>query len=273
MYHKGIVMEIKKEYCLVLDNEGMIVRLYLKDGLEVGQKIYYLEEDIYEEQKDMNAGWIYSKAFKKVVVSCLAVLLLTFSFVLFKPVDAYATVSLDGDKSVQVTLDKNLKIKEAHSFDESISEQNLDALIHLSLKDLKDLYDGDDFILIGYTLHTYDLGEDKQLKDLLMDIFGDKKIEIFDGTSTDLKYALQAQKNLGLYLIDQYDEDDFEEWLDDYDVEDMEELLESHPELANNQKFLEELKEKEFDEDDDDDDDDDEEEDDDDEDDDEDDDD
>ena len=41
MYHRGIVMEIKEDYCLILDDGGSIVRLRLKEGLEVGQKIFF----------------------------------------------------------------------------------------------------------------------------------------------------------------------------------------------------------------------------------------
>ena len=44
------------------------------------------------------------------MISYLAVFIMAFSFISFRPVDAYATVSFNGDKSIQVVIDKDFNI-------------------------------------------------------------------------------------------------------------------------------------------------------------------
>lgn len=46
MYHKGIVMEVKEKYALVMAEDGQILRVFYKDGMKTGDCIYILEEDI-----------------------------------------------------------------------------------------------------------------------------------------------------------------------------------------------------------------------------------
>ena len=47
MYEKAVVLEIKDDYCLVMTEDGKIVRIWKKAGIREGQKIYILEEDLY----------------------------------------------------------------------------------------------------------------------------------------------------------------------------------------------------------------------------------
>ena len=44
---KGIVMEIKDDYVIVMKEDGTLVRIQKKDNLKVGKSIFFFEEDIY----------------------------------------------------------------------------------------------------------------------------------------------------------------------------------------------------------------------------------
>ncbi|MBM6860972.1 anti-sigma factor domain-containing protein, partial [Clostridium saudiense] len=44
---KGIVMEIKDDYVIIMKEDGTLVRIKNKDGLKVGKSIFFFEEDIY----------------------------------------------------------------------------------------------------------------------------------------------------------------------------------------------------------------------------------
>ena len=221
MFHKAIVMEIKDEYVLALDEEGQIVRLVLKDGLQVGQKIYYVDEDIYEKDMKDTTAWWSSKSFKQGMLACLTVLFIGLSVFLLRPIPTYATVSFDGNRSLQVTLDKNLKVQEAFSFDDSISKEDLESMANLSLEDLKRVYENEDFVLIGYTLHEYNVDEDEELHNFLLNTFSENGPKILSGSSQDLQSSLQEKKNLGIYILDQLD-DEFEDLFDDFDMDDLE---------------------------------------------------
>ena len=47
MLYKGIIIEIKDEYSIVVTNESEFLRIKNKEGMNVGDKIYFLEEDLY----------------------------------------------------------------------------------------------------------------------------------------------------------------------------------------------------------------------------------
>ncbi len=100
MYHKGIVMEIKDKYCLIMNEDGDIIRIHKKGNMHVGDQIYYLLEDVYKEQEENSHSFLYSKSFHKTVLLGIAVVLIfvvtQFTSVL-KPVDAYATVFIFDD--------------------------------------------------------------------------------------------------------------------------------------------------------------------------------
>ena len=246
MYHKGIVMEIKKDYCLVLEDSGNIVRLGIKEGLEVGQKIFYFDEDIYKKEIKPASSWIYSRKFKNVMISCLAVMIMVFSFISFRPVPAYATVSFNGDKSLQVVIDKDFNIKEAHSYDESFSEKNLKSLNQLD--DIEKYFSKDSLILVGFALNKEDIKGTKSLETYIQKVFKNKNIKLYSGTADDVEQAEKNNQNLGIYIINQYDHKDIEEFLeDDMDMDDMEELLEDYPELSSNENLMDEIEDKDDD--------------------------
>ena len=51
MYHKVMVMEVKEHYALAMGEDGQIVRIRYKAGMQIGDCIYILEEDLYQEEK------------------------------------------------------------------------------------------------------------------------------------------------------------------------------------------------------------------------------
>lgn len=48
MLYKGIIIEIKENYSIVVTNESEFLKIKNKDGMNIGDKIYFLEEDLYE---------------------------------------------------------------------------------------------------------------------------------------------------------------------------------------------------------------------------------
>ncbi|MDK6804667.1 anti-sigma factor domain-containing protein [Aerococcus sp. UMB7834] len=49
MYDKVVILEIASDYALAMSRSGEVLRICLKDGLEVGQQVYITEEDRYQK--------------------------------------------------------------------------------------------------------------------------------------------------------------------------------------------------------------------------------
>ena len=129
-------MEIKETYALVMAEDGQILRVVYKDGMKVGNRIYILEEDILKKDsfKEENHASIIPFAerkktgnqhktfWKKMVAVAAACALFVTSFaVLSKPEKAYAMVSVDGEKAVEVVLNQKNRVKEADSKNDSLT--------------------------------------------------------------------------------------------------------------------------------------------------------
>jgi len=106
--NKGMIMEVKRNYAIALNDEGFMEKITSKQNLEVGQKIFYFEDDVV----NTTASRVHRhNNLIKAFGSIAALFLLVFTF--FNPmnnVQAYAVVSLDINPSIQIEADSNQKI-------------------------------------------------------------------------------------------------------------------------------------------------------------------
>ena len=131
MYHKVIILEIKDGYALAMTEEGEIIRIKKKAGMKVGAAVYVLEEDKYKKARTLH--WQKAAAIAAAILLCITSLLLPqFSQ------QVYAMVELEGAKSVSVKVDKNYKIRDAYSYDDTVSLKALKDLEGKNLRELKE---------------------------------------------------------------------------------------------------------------------------------------
>ena len=106
--NKGMIMEVKRNYAIALNDEGIMEKISSKQNLEVGQKIFYFEDDVVKT----TASRVHRhNNLLKAFGSIAALFLLVFTF--FNPMNnaqAYAVVSLDINPSIQIEADSNQKI-------------------------------------------------------------------------------------------------------------------------------------------------------------------
>ena len=106
--NKGMIMEVKRNYAIALNDEGFMEKITSKQNLEVGQKIFYFEDDVV----NTTASRVHRhNNLIKAFGSIAALFLLVFTF--FNPMNsaqAYAVVSLDINPSIQIEADSNQKI-------------------------------------------------------------------------------------------------------------------------------------------------------------------
>ena len=106
--NKGMIMEVKRNYAIALNDEGLMDKIISKQSMEVGQKIFYFEEDIVKTTA--NKAHRYNN-FIKSFGSIAALFLLVFTFFnTMKYEQAYAVVSLDINPSIQIEADSNKQI-------------------------------------------------------------------------------------------------------------------------------------------------------------------
>ena len=112
MYLKVLVMEIKEKYCLVMTQDGEILRIKRKKDMKVGDQIFILQEDLYQGESEEQPVLQKKNKNRKIfwggiaAVAASAVLLVGVSAYVNQMNASYALVSVDGAMSVQLELNK-----------------------------------------------------------------------------------------------------------------------------------------------------------------------
>ena len=265
MYHKVIVMEIKETYALVMAEDGQILRVVYKDGIKVGECIYILEEDILKKDsfKEENHASIipfaerkktgnqYKTLWKKMVAVAAAFALFVTSFaVLSKPEKAYAMVSVDGEKAVEVVLNQKNRVKEADSKKDSLTREEKKKIKGEKVETIKNYFSQDlsdkETIIVGYAFLEDESEEERAaLQRRLEKTFGTEHLLYLAGDKEDVENAKKAGKSLGIYLAEQIlAGEDFNKVVNEVTEEEILELLEKNPSFIENPALKKSIQEK-----------------------------
>ena len=265
MYHKVIVMEIKETYALVMAEDGQILRVVYKDGMKVGDCIYILEEDILKKDsfKEENHASIipfaerkktgnqYKTLWKKMVAVAAAFALFVTSFaVLSKPEKAYAMVSVDGEKAVEVVLNQKNRVKEADSKNDSLTREEKKKIKGEKVETIKNYFSQDlsdkETIIVGYAFLENESEEERAaLQRRLEKTFGTEHLLYLAGDKEDVENAKKAGKSLGIYLAEQIlTGEDFNKVVNEVTEEEILELLEKNPSFIENPALKKSIQEK-----------------------------
>ena len=265
MYHKVIVMEIKETYALVMAEDGQILRVVYKDGMKVGDCIYILEEDILKKDsfKEENHASIipfaerkktgnqYKTLWKKMVAVAAAFALFVTSFaVLSKPEKAYAMVSVDGEKAVEVVLNQKNRVKEADSKNDSLTREEKKKIKGEKVETIKNYFSQDlsdkETIIVGYAFLEDESEEERAaLQRRLEKTFGTEHLLYLAGDKEDVENAKKAGKSLGIYLAEQIlAGEDFNKVVNEVTEEEILELLEKNPSFIENPALKKSIQEK-----------------------------
>lgn len=250
MYHKVVVMEIKEKYALVMAEDGQILRVLYKDGMKVGDCIYILEEDILKKDffkeashasvipftEKKKEGNKHKAIWKKMVAVAAACALFVTSFaVLSKPEKAYAMVSVDGEKTVEVVLNQKNRVKEADSKHTSLTKEEEQAIKGEKVETIKNYFSqdlsGKETIIVGYAFLEDESEEERAaLQRRLEKTFGTDHLLYLVGDKEDVENAKKAGKSLGMYLAEQIlAQESFHKVVNEATQEEVLELLEKNP--------------------------------------------
>lgn len=260
MYRKVMVMEVKEHYALAMGEDGQIVRIRYKAGMQIGDCIYILEEDLYQEEKteypEHPALVPFETKKEKVkkphpfwkqitaVAAAAALFIALFTWAM-KPETAYAMVTVDGNKNVEMTLDKKHVVKDALSRDGSITEKEAEKLVGQKVDILEEYFEEvtepEETAVVGYALcGTSSKEEEEALQRRLERIFGTEGVIYIGGSKEDAEAARKAGKSLGIYLAEQaVSEDNLDSIQNRLPEEKIWELLKKQPVLMQEDEIKE----------------------------------
>ncbi len=223
--HKGIVLKVIKEYAVVLAQDNQHCKLIPKEGMYVGQKIFFFEEDIINiSHKQRGIRGLDSDLFRKTVSFSVIAACLLFFF-LFGGIQGlpgtdssyYAVVSVDINPSVELKISKQKYViavealnQEAYQVagqylvglkvEDAVSKIVTNAVKHHYLKD-------EEAILFSAAVNPAANVSEEDLKhEIITELTSGKLPDFYSylfipSTSEDYKEAKRQKLSLGKYQI------------------------------------------------------------------------
>lgn len=241
MLYKGIIIEVKDEYSIVVTNESEFLRIKNKEGMKIGDKIYFLEEDIYnieentilsdqskeneeksniidfKEKKEISKNNM-SRIYKRLVSVAATIAIIVGAVIYTSSPKSYATVSFDENgSSLELNLDKNKKVNSTSLINGSldISDDDdfsmvLDQLYKQIKRDSKNNKNGR--VLVGLCFEdAEDLAYEKEIKNLISQKFKGLNIMYVRVDKNQVNMNQNAEISMGEYAaMKMIEEDDIE---------------------------------------------------------------
>ena len=221
MYYNGIILEIKENYCLAMDDMGAVHRIKRKPNLKVGDKIYFLDEDIVlEDEIDKNVhGTIINAANKSskarkigALVAAIVIFIGAMGMVKYDNI-AYATLSMDAEQSIQLELNRNGEVVGISSFGRKLSKDEMKRYKGLTMEEFWQLFssenkDSKNPFMIGYVaIRGGKETESQMAKDINQYMVG-KNVMVLKGGQNDIYKASEKNMSIGEYIFSTYEDDD-----------------------------------------------------------------
>ncbi|WFD10334.1 anti-sigma factor domain-containing protein [Tepidibacter hydrothermalis] len=118
MIYKGCIIKIEDDFAIVLSNDMEYIKVIKKDGMNIGNQIMFVKDDIYNENK-IN--------YKKISALAAVVFILFMSINIFniknnENMIAAAVVSLDINPSIEFELNKKGIVIEVNDINEEANK-------------------------------------------------------------------------------------------------------------------------------------------------------
>lgn len=247
---KGIVMEIKDDYVIVMKEDGTLVRIQKKDNLKVGKSIFFFEEDIYIRKESAKVI-----PFRRYIVPLGAIAALFI--ILINPMinrlsnnvsNTYAVLTFDINPSIEFELEENGIIKNVKGINDDGIALGVENIKGVSFKDgliaLKELLMKNNYlannnaILIGFSfMGDENITYEEDIQNIIKNTFKGTDVAFLKGKKSDLEKAESQGVSLGKYeALVKLDEDNFEDAIENLTTQEMIQLLKSN----DNSIFLDE---------------------------------
>lgn len=226
---KGIIVEVKKDYSIIITSSGGYEKVKNKGNMKVGSRVFIFEEDIIKEEKQNRT---HKGLYKIIAIAAMVMFILTSVFLSKSNNTVYAMVTIDVNPSVQIDLDKDKNIKDisglnndgkALNFDEVIGENINEGMLKIK----KIIEDGakvkNEDVLVGFAFldkgATNTQYED-DIKNVVDKTFKENKVAFIIGDEEEVKLANEKGVSLGKYKAFK-DSDEAEDMLETMTVEEL----------------------------------------------------
>lgn len=232
--YKGIVVEIEDDYIIVMKQDASMLKVKYKQGLSIGDKIYFFTEDVLSKKSPK----INKKVFASIMVAMLAFVVLVFKPMIFNK--TYAVVSFDINPSIELQVDKNGIVTNVKGLNDDGKNLNINDIKGLSIQEgiealkselAKDGYiNKNNSLLVGFAFSEV---EDKEFEDKLQQSikasFKDVNIAYVKGDKATIDKAKMRNVSLGRCEAGVKLEDGFiDEMLENLTVDEIINLLKSN---------------------------------------------
>ncbi|MEG0307574.1 MAG: anti-sigma factor domain-containing protein, partial [Clostridium sp.] len=208
---KGIVMEITNEYVIVMKDDSTMVKIQYKDGLNIGDSIFFSEEDVCSKAKGSgivrkNKPWVKIG----MIAAILAIVLLPILNFIERSNNACAMVTLDINPSLEIRVNSEGKIIKVKGINDDGNNLDLNTLIGLAIEEgivnLKKILgdnkylDTNNSLLVGFAfLDKEDTVLEEEIQNSIKTVFNDMNIAYLKGSKEDLEKAEKKGISLGRY--------------------------------------------------------------------------
>ena len=234
MYNKGIILEVKEKYSLVLKDDSTVVRIRNKENMKVGDTIFFLEEDLYESTKSRNT--MKNKIIPILTIAAMLVLLAVPMVTNNTKGGVYALMSIDINPSIEFELDENKNIVNVYGVNDDGKNINLEELKGKTLEEgikileiyLSENYGDSKEGILGFTFINK-ISDDKyenEVKDTVSKVLNNTKLVYLKGTEENIALAREKGISLGRYeALCDLDEDTLEDTIENMSVDEIMSLL------------------------------------------------
>lgn len=229
---KVVILELKEDYALAMKEGGEVIRIRRKPSMAVGDEVFILPEDLYEENVQNGGMYVLggaaaagsAKQKKKAagrwsrLVAMAAMLALVLAMVVPQlTTDASAVVSIDAQQSVQLTVDDENRVLSATSPNGTIPDEVLRQLKGKSLSELTpeliELLGGGPF-LVAYA-PTKDT-PNEQAEAEVRSLFTNQSSVYFSCNQQDVAQAQTNAQTLPHYMLSLLISEEYLDLLEDY---------------------------------------------------------
>lgn len=207
--NKGIIMEVKKNYAIAMNDEGIMDKIAFKDNMKIGQKIFYFQDDIIANtHSNVHRYNNFIKAFGSIA----ALFLIVFTFFhVMKPQEAYAVVSLDINPSIQIEADSKLNIIKVEGVNDDGKKIDFSDIKNVPLESgiqkikeklvEKNYLDTNRDVLVGYAFvqNGDNSAYEEDLKGVINSTFNTEQVVYVKGDKDDVTEAKTQGISLGRY--------------------------------------------------------------------------
>ncbi len=226
MVEKVVLLELNDNYALAMKEGGEVIRIRRKGTMDIGDEIYILPEDLYQEEGQTGGIYAVGAADKREkrtnhwrrLTAIAAMLALVLALVAPQlSMDAYAVVSIDAQQSVQLTVDESNTVLDAASPNGTIPESVLRQLRGKSLTELtpelRELLGGGPF-LIAYAPEKDTVNEQAEAE--IRGLFANETSVYFSCNRQDVQSAQAQSQTLPRYMLSLLINEESMDLLEDY---------------------------------------------------------